>query len=449
MRTERFRTLVILDEMHHAGEALSWGEASAKRSTGDAPALADGNAVPLRHHPIPFVAYAQDRDGIRRSADYTYGYRNALPTMWSVRSCSWPTPARCGGAPAPATRWRLAGRAADQGQDLAGLRTALDPAGEWVPAVLAAADRRLSEVRRHVPDAGGLVIATDQDYARAYAGQLEGSPAKSRPSSFPTRRHPARSRNSVRAKSAGWSPSAWCPKAWTCPGLRGRLRDVDVHAALLRAGRGPIRACPEAGRDGLRVPASVPQLLALAAAMELNGTTRSAGRTGRGRPVRRRGRADGAGQAGGTASDSTKASSRPCRRHRSTGCCSTAASSAPGATSDRQDEELDFLGIPGLLDAEQVRDLLGHRQSERMKEKRRARRRTAHEPSAHQRLAALRKELNGMVATWRHRSRTPHGIIHAELRRTCGGPPAAVASGEELQQRIDTLRLWASTRRRS
>ena len=52
------------------------------------------------------------------------------------------------------------------------LRTALDPEGSWIPAVLAAADRRLSEVRRHVPDAGGLVIATDQDSARAYAALL-------------------------------------------------------------------------------------------------------------------------------------------------------------------------------------------------------------------------------------------------------------------------------------
>lgn len=32
-------------------------------------------------------------------------------------------------------------------------RTALDPKGEWVSAVLAAADRRLTEVRRHLPDA--------------------------------------------------------------------------------------------------------------------------------------------------------------------------------------------------------------------------------------------------------------------------------------------------------
>ena len=51
-------------------------------------------------------------------------------------------------------------------------RTALDPHGNWIPQVLTAADRRLTEVRRHVPDAGGLVIATDHSSARAYAARL-------------------------------------------------------------------------------------------------------------------------------------------------------------------------------------------------------------------------------------------------------------------------------------
>jgi superfamily II DNA or RNA helicase len=53
------------------------------------------------------------------------------------------------------------------------LRTALDPAGSWIPSVLAAADTRLTQVRRHVPDAAGLVIASDQDSARAYARLLQ------------------------------------------------------------------------------------------------------------------------------------------------------------------------------------------------------------------------------------------------------------------------------------
>merc|ERR1711960_18985 len=52
-------------------------------------------------------------------------------------------------------------------------RTALDPGGEWIPAVLRSADRRLTEVREHVTDAGGLVIATDQTAARAYAQILQ------------------------------------------------------------------------------------------------------------------------------------------------------------------------------------------------------------------------------------------------------------------------------------
>src|SRR5699024_680797 len=43
---------------------------------------------------------------------------------------------------------------------------------EWIPSVLAAADKRLTEVRRHVPDAGGLVIASDQTKARAYDKHL-------------------------------------------------------------------------------------------------------------------------------------------------------------------------------------------------------------------------------------------------------------------------------------
>src|SRR5580765_4385472 len=52
-------------------------------------------------------------------------------------------------------------------------RTALDPKGEWIPSVLAAADKRLTEVRRHVPDAGAMVIASNQTAARAYARILE------------------------------------------------------------------------------------------------------------------------------------------------------------------------------------------------------------------------------------------------------------------------------------
>jgi hypothetical protein len=43
---------------------------------------------------------------------------------------------------------------------------------------------------------------------------------------------------------------------------------------------------------------------------------------------------------------------------------------------------------------------------------------------------------------YHHRSGKPHGAIHNELRRSCGGPPVAMATAEQLEQRIATLRSW-------
>ena len=109
---------------------------------------------------------------------------------------------------------------------------------------------------------------------------------------------------------------------------------------------------------------------------------------------------------------------------------------------------MDFLGIPGLLEADQVRELLHSRQSER------ARKQKAdgggdrvvdsvQELSTHQQLGVLRRELNGLVAAWHHRTGQAHGITHTALRKECGGPPAAVASADQLHERINRIREWA------
>ena len=63
---------------------------------------------------------------------------------------------------------------------------------------------------------------------------------------------------------------------------------------------------------------------------------------------------------------------------------------------------------------------------------------------AHEQLAVLRRELNGLVAAWHHRTSQPHGVIHAALRKECGGPAAAVANAETLRKRIDRVREWAA-----
>jgi hypothetical protein len=111
------------------------------------------------------------------------------------------------------------------------------------------------------------------------------------------------------------------------------------------------------------------------------------------------------------------------------------------------DEEMDFLGIPGLLDPGQMKELLAQRQSDRAKSRRSA----AADPetvslTTHEQLATLRRELNGLVAAWHHRTGQAHGITHAALRKECGGPAAAVANADQLRARIDLVREWAIRR---
>jgi hypothetical protein len=106
-------------------------------------------------------------------------------------------------------------------------------------------------------------------------------------------------------------------------------------------------------------------------------------------------------------------------------------------------EEQDYLGLPGLLEPDQVKDLLRRRQAQQAARAPE----TAADRSTHTELRELRKELNALVSAWHHRTDQPHGVIHAELRAGCGGPPSAMASGEELQRRIDRIREWAVLRR--
>jgi hypothetical protein len=127
------------------------------------------------------------------------------------------------------------------------------------------------------------------------------------------------------------------------------------------------------------------------------------------------------------------------------------------ATAAGSPEEEDFLGLPGLLDPGQVRALLRQRQDAQLA----ARSRTSVNPAttpavprasdeapaappvSRQALTALRKELNGLVGAWSHRTGQPHGVIHAELRRTCGGPPLPQATADQIRARIDMIRRWA------
>ena len=61
---------------------------------------------------------------------------------------------------------------------------------------------------------------------------------------------------------------------------------------------------------------------------------------------------------------------------------------------------------------------------------------------ASEQLPALRKKLNALVGAKSARTGRPHGAIHNEVRRNCGGPPTALCSAQQLQDRIAYLRDW-------
>ena len=111
------------------------------------------------------------------------------------------------------------------------------------------------------------------------------------------------------------------------------------------------------------------------------------------------------------------------------------------------DEEFDFIGIPGLLEPEQVSELLRQRQARQSKRSTDRRRDpetgevSAEEPAPlYRTLKEQRTLLASLVGMWSKLAGEPHGMVHAELRRLCGGPAVAQASVTQLQKRIDLLR---------
>ena len=164
-------TLVIADEPHHMGDQASWG-ISARRAFDHATFRLLLSGTPFRsdNEAIPWVSY--DDDNIS-SADFTYGYPDALVD----RVCRPITFLPYDGE----MEWSSDGKVWNADFDMVlpaneaarRLRTALAAEGDWMGEVLRDADARLSEVRAAAhPDAGGLVVASDQDHARAIAGRI-------------------------------------------------------------------------------------------------------------------------------------------------------------------------------------------------------------------------------------------------------------------------------------
>ena len=483
-RTTNRRTLVIFDEIHHAGDALSWGEA-AREAFEPARRRMGLTGTPFRSdtNPIPFVTYTEDPDGALRSrADYVYGYGPALadgvvrPVIFLAYSGEMRWRSRAGdeitgtlGTPMTADQMAYA------------WRTALNPEGEWVARVLEAADRRLTEVRRGMPDAGGLVIAGDHADARAYAGLLRKITG-TRPavvlSDDPTA--------SKKIAKFAQSDDRWMvavrmvSEGVDIPRLAVGVYATSVSTALFFAQAvGRFVRVRQRGETASVFLPSIPLLLGYAAELEaerdhvLARAADDAEERELAEAQRQRDTPDDLGEAPFQA---LEASAHFDRALYDGGEFGTSA------------EEDDFLGLPGLLEPEQVSLLLRKRQAEQTRTRTRpggssdagdagggqdqgqgqgrgapvsalaahTPHAAAHAPgdpagapapSARENLSALRKELNSLVTAWHHRTGQPHAVIHAELRKSCGGPPVPQATGAQLRDRISALRRWASARR--
>ncbi|GHD40250.1 hypothetical protein GCM10008097_04200 [Mycetocola manganoxydans] len=461
--TASSKTLVILDEVHHGGDALSWGDA-IREAFEPATRRLSLTGTPFRSDtaPIPFVTYLPDKQGIRTSlTDYNYGYGRALadgvvrPVMFMVY--------------AGHMRWRT--NAGDEMEARLGegntkditsqaWRTALDPKGEWIPQVLQAADRRLSEVRQSIPDAGGLVIATDQTAARAYAAILTDITGQS-----PTVVLSDEKESSDRIDEFSQGTSRWMvavrmvSEGVDVPRLAVGVYATSASTPLFFAqaiGRF-VRARRRGETASVFLP-DVPNLMNLASQLELE----------RDHALDRKSDGDAEGDIWNPEDAMVAEANRESKGSDALGDEFRYEAMSSSATFDRvvydgdefgqwaepgTEEELDFIGLPGLLEPEQVHELLTQRQARQAKRSSTKAQQIPAEktadvpPPLYRTLKEQRSLLNSLVGLYAKSTGQPHGLVHAELRRMCGGPAVQQASVTQLQSRIEWLRKKMSGRR--
>jgi superfamily II DNA or RNA helicase len=454
-RTMARPTLVILDEIHHAGHSRTWGEgvriafehATRRLSLTGTPFRSDDN-------PIPFVTYERGPDGLLRSkADSFYGYGDALadgvvrPVIFLAYSGE--------------TRWRTSageelavrlGEPVTQDVIAQAWRTALDPSGEWIPQVLRAADARLRVLRSgDIPDAGGLVIATDQKAARAYARLLTEIAGEKPVVVLSDDAGASQKIADFSASNQRWLVAVrMVSEGVDIPRLAVGVYATSASTPLFFAQAiGRFVRARRPGETATVFLPSVPQLLGLASEMEAQRDhvlgVKKAREGFDDDAVRRAQRAE---HASDELTKGIEALSATAELDQVIFDGATFGLPVQAGTP----EEQEYLGLPGLLTPEQVAMLLARRQAEQAARDRRRAAEAAKAASAQtpappqqktlspgERRLMLRRQLNALVGAHHRRTGIPHGKIHAELRRICGGPASAQATIEQLEARIAVL----------
>jgi superfamily II DNA/RNA helicase len=315
-----------------------------------------------------------------------------------------------------------------------------------MPQVLRAADARLGVLRAGgMSDAGGLIIASDQEAARAYGRLVERVTGEKAVVALSDDAGASARIAAFAAGSQRWLVAVrMVSEGVDIPRLAVGVYATSAATPLFFAQAvGRFVRARRAGETATVFLPSVPHLLGLASEMEVE----------RDHVLGEPGRRDGLDDELLDRAQATEAASGALER-RFEALSATAeldqvifdgASFGTPVRAGTPEEE-EYLGLPGLLSQDQVAVLLAKRQADQLAGERRGRAGRAvaagqtHIISAGERRITLRRQLNALVAAHHHRTGLPHGKIHAELRRLCGGPPSAQATIDQLDERIAIIR---------
>ncbi|HEX2868773.1 MAG TPA: DEAD/DEAH box helicase [Ignavibacteriales bacterium] len=171
--TENNKTIVILDEVHHAGDSMTWGDAVRIAFDGAVFRLElSGTAFRSDDCTIPFINYENKIS----KADYVYTYQQAI-LDGVCRTVYFP-------AFDGRFRYRVGEETFDHSfkdniePDLVAkrLRTALHAGGNWLKKVIQEAHAKLMEIRSmDHRDAGGLIFAIDKKHAKEIACLIQNT----------------------------------------------------------------------------------------------------------------------------------------------------------------------------------------------------------------------------------------------------------------------------------
>ena len=435
------RTLVLLDEIHHCGDAATWGEA-VEEAFGAARLRVGLTGTPFRSAPgerIPFVRYVagDEPNEIVCEPDISYGYAEALadgvvrPVVFAAYSGT--TRWAVSDAEEFTEREAVLGEAGlSRADEDAAWRTALDPSGQWVRHVLAAMDDRITYLRAHgMPRAAGLVLASDQEAARGYAAAaadvlgyepvviLSDDPgANARIATFD--RGDARMAVAVRMISEGVD----IPRVAVLGYLSRAAKELIWQQSVGRALR---KSAPGAGHEVATVflPAVRP-LLDLAARMEeqRNHVVRVVADEALEEIV-----LEPADTESGMGSQFVALAAEA-----SFGHVLHAGRAVTADVIDLTESDQDFLGLPGLLSPEQTATLLATRDAH-------VKQRTtvAETPAKQADVATLRREVAALAAQVASRTGSSPRQVHVEARRAVPGPASAQAPLDVLRERRDWL----------